>query len=132
MLVATSTGLRIGDFEIAKRLSEWIEIAAVTLIAVTIVVATVIAVRTALSSTTTAGLNAFKLTLSKGLITGLDLLIAADVIRTVTLDQTMENVVVLGLLVLVRIILTWSLIVETEGRWPWQAREPESSIDRSA
>ena len=132
MLVATSGALRIGDFEIAKRLAEWIEIAAVTLIAVTIVVATVIAVRTALSSTTTAGLNAFKLALSKGLITGLDLLIAADVIRTVTLDQTMENVVVLGLLVLVRIILTWSLIVETEARWPWQAREPESSIDRSA
>ena len=130
MLVANSSELSIGDFEIAKRLSEWIEVAAVTLIGVTVVVAAVIAVRTAMSSTTSAALVAFKLSLSKGLITGLDLLIAADVIRTVTLDQTMENVLVLGLLVLVRIILTWSLIVEIKGRWPWQLEDPESPVDQ--
>ena len=129
MVEESSTGISIGGFDIAKHLSEWIEFAAIALISVTVVVAAVIAVRAAMSSTTSAGLVAFKLALAKGLIAGLDLLIAADVIRTVTLDQTLENVLVLGLLVLVRIVLTWSLIVETERRWPWQMRAPEPTAD---
>lgn len=51
---------------------------------------------------------------------GLDLLIAADIIRTVTLEPTLENVSALGVLVVVRTFLSWSLVVELEGRWPWQ------------
>jgi uncharacterized membrane protein len=51
---------------------------------------------------------------------GLDLLIAADIIRTVTLDPTLENVAALGLLVVVRTFLSWALVLEAEGRWPWQ------------
>jgi uncharacterized membrane protein len=57
-----------------------------------------------------------------GLLMGLDLLVAADVIRTVALEPTLLNVATLGLLVLVRVVLTWSLVVELEGRWPWQPR----------
>ncbi len=63
-----------------------------------------------------------------GLLLGLDLLIAADMIRTVTLDPTLENVAALGLLVIVRTFLSWSLMVELNGRWPWQrhaASQPE-------
>jgi uncharacterized membrane protein len=48
------------------------------------------------------------------------LLVAADVIRTVTLDPTMQNVLILAVLVLVRTFLSWSLVVEMKGRWPWQ------------
>ena len=55
-----------------------------------------------------------------GVLLGLDLLIAADIIRTVTLEQTLENVAALGLLVIVRTFLAWSLVLEAEGRWPWQ------------
>jgi len=128
-MLRANDSLTVGDFEIAKAFSEWIELAAIGVIVMTVVVAAVVGVRTALSSTTTVGLSAFKLALAKGLIAGLDLLIAADVIRTVTLDQTLENVLVLGLLVLVRIILTWSLIVETEGRWPWQSGRSDPVSD---
>jgi len=45
------------------------------------------------------------------------------VIRTVALEPTLDNVAVLGLLVLVRTFLSWSLTVEIEGRWPWQPRK---------
>jgi uncharacterized membrane protein len=55
------------------------------------------------------------------LLIGLDLLIAADIIKTVTLEATLENVVILGLLVLIRTFLSWSLELEIDGRWPWQA-----------
>jgi len=43
------------------------------------------------------------------------------VIKTAALAATLYNVGTLGLLVIVRIALTWSLMVEAEGRWPWQA-----------
>ena len=58
----------------------------------------------------------------RSLLLGLDFLVAADVIRTVALEPTLGNVAVLGLLVLVRTFLSWSLTVEIEGRWPWQPR----------
>jgi hypothetical protein len=41
-------------------------------------------------------------------------------VRTVALDSTLQAVAVLGLLVLIRTFLSWALVVEIEGRWPWQ------------
>ena len=72
---------------------------------------------------------AFKTFFSRGVLLGLDLLIAADVIRTVTLDQTLENVAALGLLVIVRTFLAWTLLLEAAGRWPWQPRRAEATPD---
>jgi uncharacterized membrane protein len=62
--------------------------------------------------------------LGKSLLLGLQLLVAADVVRTVALQPTLENVMVLGLLVLVRTFLSWSTVVEIEGRWPWHSLTP--------
>jgi uncharacterized membrane protein len=59
--------------------------------------------------------------LGKSLMLGLEILIAADVIRTVTLDPTLGNAAVLAILVIIRTFLSWSLVVEIEGRWPWQS-----------
>ena len=50
----------------------------------------------------------------------LEVLVAADIIRTVALDATLQAVSVLGLLVLIRTFLSWALVVEIEGRWPWR------------
>lgn len=58
--------------------------------------------------------------LGKALLLGLELLVAADIIRTVLLDPGMDTILSLGLLVLVRIILGWSIAVEIEGCWPWK------------
>jgi uncharacterized membrane protein len=55
------------------------------------------------------------------LLLGLELLVAADIVRTVALEPSLESVAVLGLLVVIRTFLSWSLVVEIEGRWPWQA-----------
>lgn len=67
-------------------------------------------------------LEIYKQQLGRPLVLGLELLVAADVIETVTLKPTLNNVAVLGLLVLVRTMLSWSLAVEMEGHWPWQAK----------
>ncbi len=62
----------------------------------------------------------YRAQLGSGLLLGLEVLVAADVIRTVALEPTLESVAVLGVLVLIRIVLGWSIVVEIERRWPWQ------------
>jgi uncharacterized membrane protein len=64
----------------------------------------------------------YKVEMGRSLLLGLEFLVAGDVVRTVALDPTLTNVAVLGLLVLVRTFLSWSLVVEMERRWPWQDR----------
>lgn len=69
-----------------------------------------------------AAYNAFKVSLGKGLLLGLEVLVAGDVIRTVALEPTLDNVLALGVLVAIRTFLSWSLVVEIEGRWPWRKK----------
>jgi uncharacterized membrane protein len=63
----------------------------------------------------------YKSQLGKALLLGLEFLVAADVVRTVVLEPTLQNVAILGLLVIIRTFLSWSLVVEIEGLWPWQS-----------
>jgi uncharacterized membrane protein len=65
----------------------------------------------------------YRVSLGRAILLGLEFLIAADIIRTVAIEPTWENVGVLGLVVLVRTFLSISLEVELEGRWPWQRGE---------
>jgi uncharacterized membrane protein len=58
--------------------------------------------------------------LGRGILLGLEVLIAADIIRTVAATPTLEGVLVLGLIVLIRTFLSMALQVEIDGRWPWQ------------
>ena len=62
----------------------------------------------------------FRRVLGRAILIGLELLVAADIIRTVAVTPTIESVSVLGLIVLIRTFLSWSLEVEISGRWPWQ------------
>lgn len=70
-----------------------------------------------------------KIRLGKALLLGLEILVAADIVRTVALEATLESVIVLGFLVLIRTFLSWALVVEIEGHWPWQPkREGEEGM----
>jgi uncharacterized membrane protein len=112
-------GLAIGDWHVAEAISEWIEIIAIAVITVAVVAAFVTGARTLRPLGVHESVERVKRSVGRGLLLGLDLLIAADVIRTVTLEPTLENVAALGLLVVVRTFLSWSLMVELHGRWPW-------------
>jgi uncharacterized membrane protein len=72
--------------------------------------------------------------IGKAILLGLELLVAADIIRTVAIDPTIMSVAVLGLIVLIRTFLSWALEVEITGRWPWQnpAPQPEGAADHVA
>ena len=76
----------------------------------------------------------YRLVLGKSLLIGLELLVAADIIRTVALDVTPLSLGLLAGLVVVRTFLGWSIVVELEGRWPWQKGKeagPASGRDAS-
>src|SRR5277367_6531287 len=62
----------------------------------------------------------YKIFLGRSLSLGLEFLVAADVIRTVGVGPTLSNIGVLGAVIAARTFLSWSLVVEMEGRWPWQ------------
>jgi uncharacterized membrane protein len=69
----------------------------------------------------------YRVIIGKSLLIGLELLVAADIIRTVALDATLLNLATLAILVLVRTFLGWTLTVEVEGHWPWQAARTAGS-----
>jgi uncharacterized membrane protein len=68
----------------------------------------------------------YKESVGRSLLLVLEILVAADVIETVAFSKTFESVLLLGTLVVVRILLSWSIVVEMEGTWPWKRHAMES------
>jgi uncharacterized membrane protein len=120
------TGAQTG--EAATAITRWVEHAAtgIELLAVVIIVAVILTATVLyVSQILTQRADAltyknYRQQVARALLLGLEILVAADVIRTVALEPTLQNVLILGLLVVIRIFLGWSLVVEIEERWPWQ------------
>jgi uncharacterized membrane protein len=80
--------------------------------------------------------SGFRQDLGRAIVLGLEFLIAGDIIRTVVVAPTLQNVLVLGLIVLIRTFLSLSLQLEIEGKLPWSRkdqpanREPPKSDNR--
>ncbi len=64
--------------------------------------------------------------LGRVILLGLEVLIIGDIVRTIIVDPTVESVAVLGLIVIIRIILSFSLEVEMDGTWPWSRWKVEA------
>ena len=77
----------------------------------------------------------YRAMIGKSLLLGLELLVAADIVRTVTLEATLASISALGALIVVRTALSWTVTLEVEGRWPWQPerkeREQPAAVDSS-
>lgn len=119
--------------------TKWIEIAylVIEILAVVIIVGSVFysTVRyfyrmVAKKSSPGDNYREYKHSLGAFLILGLEILVAADVVRTVALEPTLMNVAALGLLVLVRIFLSWATVLEIEGRWPWQSKKLDPEVGK--
>jgi uncharacterized membrane protein len=63
--------------------------------------------------------------LGRCILLGLEVLIVADIVRTIIVDPTLESVAVLGAIVVIRILLSFSLEVEIDGTWPWRRAQVE-------
>lgn len=127
------TGVQTGEVA-TTAITRWVEYTAmgIELLAVVIIVAviltgTVLYVFRILAQQ--ADVNTYRTyrhQVARALLLGLEILVAADVIRTIALEPTLQNVYILGLLVVIRTFLGWSLVIEIEERWPWQPQRMET------
>lgn len=126
--------------ELEHTIIQFVEVAAliIELLAVAIIVSAVLVgmwryLRHMVSERSLVGdrFNEYRMVLARALLLGLEILVAADIVKTVVLEPTLQSVGVLGLLVIIRIFLGWSLIVEMEGRWPWQGKAEESAPEQT-
>lgn len=72
--------------------------------------------------------QALRQELGRAILVGLEILVAADIIRSVAIDPSFQSVGVLALIVLVRTFLSWSLEVEITGAWPWRRVRPAPDV----
>lgn len=68
----------------------------------------------------------------RSILLGLEILVAADIIRTVAVTPTLRSAGALGIVVLIRTVLSFSLEVELAGRWPWQQATSKPPTDGGA
>jgi uncharacterized membrane protein len=105
--------------DIIETLGSFIDIAGVLLIILGVLIASgryLIALRSVPDS-----YRLYRQDIGRAILLGLELLVAADIIRTVAVTPTLTSVAVLAGIVLIRTFLSFSLEVELEGRFPWQA-----------
>lgn len=109
---------------IIERVGLAVDAAGVLVIVVGILAATV---RAAVPSPLPAGQDRYSLyrqRLGRAILLGLELLVAGDIIRTVAVAPTLQNLAVLAVIVVIRTFLSFSLEMEVTGRWPWQGKVP--------
>lgn len=115
--------------EIIETLGAFIDIAGVLLIIVGLVIASgryLIAFRRVPD-----GYKLYRQDIGRAILLGLEVLVAADIIRTVAVTPTLVSVAVLAGIVLIRTFLSFSLEVELERRFPWQPRERAQQTQRA-
>lgn len=74
-------------------------------------------------------LRHYRADIGRGILLGLEFLVAADIIATVAIEPTLQSLAVLAGIIVIRTFLSLSLEVEITGRWPWR-QEPEETQDR--
>ena len=122
-------------YHVLDRTAHWIatgfEIIGVATILLVALAATLrFARRAAAAPDWIATLPAYRADLGRGVLLGLEMLVAADIIGTVAVTPTFSSLGVLGIVVLIRTFLSISLGVEIEGHWPWRRQEGERPPER--
>ncbi len=74
----------------------------------------------------------YRANLGRGILIGLEILIAADIIKSVVIDPTLESMLVLGGIVVIRTFLSISLEVEINGHWPWDTTRLQREAEEDA
>ena len=105
--------------ELMESIGKAVDAAGVVIIVAGIALASVSALQR-LSRRDSDTYETYRRRLGRSILLGLEFLVAADIIRTVAVTPTFASVGVLGLIVLIRTFLSFSLELEITGRWPWQ------------
>lgn len=97
-----------------------INLSGVAIISIGFVLMSIIFINHWLKKETTTAYKDYRQNLSRVILLGLEFLIAGDIIHSVAGTPTMPSVTILLLIILIRLILTWELQMEIDGKLPWQ------------
>lgn len=100
-----------------------LELFGVVVILLAVVLATICFLRDFSGSGRRAAYDRYRANLGRGILLGLEMLVGADIVATVTAPLSLESVGLLGLIVLIRTFLSFSLETEINGKWPWRRSE---------
>ncbi len=116
------------DFtEAVEAIAKGFEVVGIAIITIGGVIGMVRAVFT--SESGTSFYDSARAGFARPLLLGLGVLVAADIIETITVDRSLESTAALGLLVLIRVVLSFSLEIETDGVLPWRKTQVEAQLE---
>ena len=116
--------------EIVELVGRGVDAAGIVAIVGGIVVATILfAIRISRGTVFDNAYRFYRQGVGRALLLGLEILVAADIIRTVAISPTFTSVGILALIVLIRTFLSWTLELELEGSWPWRRPDRPPSHD---
>jgi uncharacterized membrane protein len=101
-----------------------VEMVGVTVIAVGVRLGLIVSTVSLRSQTSQQAYRLCRERLGRSILLGIELLVASDIINTVAIEPTLRSVGVLSIIILIRIVLSLTLEVETSGHWPWQPGSP--------
>ncbi|AMM33582.1 hypothetical protein SA2016_2917 [Sinomonas atrocyanea] len=107
---------------------QWVDVAGVATVVIGALVSIPLAIRRQRDDRLTF-YRSYRQLLGRSILLGLELLVAADIIRTVAVTPTLLSVAVLAVIVVIRTFLSFSLELEITGRWPWQKEQTPASSD---
>jgi uncharacterized membrane protein len=113
-------------YELIETTGSYIDVIGVALIIVGFVVATLRYVSGIWSSLGINLYTRYRQDIGRAILLGLEVLVAADIIRTVAVTPTLRSVAILAGIVVIRTVLSFSLQIELDGRLPWQPRPSQS------
>lgn len=117
--------------EVVEAVGKGVDVAGILIIVAGAVIASAVFVGRAWRGRSSESYPLYRRSLGRAILLGLEFLVAGDIIRTVAISPTFRSVGVLGVIVVIRTFLSVALQVETEARWPWQARDTRSPDRRT-
>lgn len=127
-----SAGCWMSTKEVVERIGSLLDLAGVLVIAVGVAIASVVFVYRLWRTRRIVDVyRPYRQGVGRAILLGLELLVGADIIRSVAVSPTFRSVGVLALIVAVRTFLSFSLEVELEGRWPWRAKTASTASSGS-
>ena len=112
-------------------LTQVLEIAGAGLLILGFLIATTRWLQQMLQHGARSALGNYRQSLGRSVLIGLEVLLAATIIKTITVDPTVEGMGLLVVMVAVRTIIGWTTVLEISGRWPWQKPQLEAAPSQS-
>ena len=114
--------------EVLKVITQSLEIVGAGMLIFGFVVITLRWIRQSFSEGTSSAGENYRQAIGRVVLIGLEVLVAATILKTITLESTVDSVSFLAIMVAIRTILGWTMVLEITGRWPWQRPGPRATI----